>query len=90
MSKAVLRNFLAVPLLGTLGLGGTPTYMLDTMNEIVNLKRVRKGKARAEAEASAAANRAAHGRSKAEKQSSKAKAETASRQLDAHKRDKDG
>lgn len=37
------------------------------MAEIVNLNRVRKGKARAEAETKAAANRAKYGQTKAER-----------------------
>ncbi|HVZ98717.1 MAG TPA: DUF4169 family protein [Caulobacterales bacterium] len=60
------------------------------MNEIVNLKRAKKLRARAEAEATAAANRAAHGRTKADKKLSKAEAERAEKAHDAHKRDRDG
>jgi hypothetical protein len=57
------------------------------MNEIINLRRVRKGKARAAAEAEAEANRAAHGRTKAERNLSKAQQEANARKLDGHKRD---
>ena len=60
------------------------------MNEIINLKRARKAKARSEAEAGAAANRIAHGRTKSEKQQTKAEADAVSRHLDAHKRDDNG
>ena len=59
------------------------------MDEIINLRRVRKGKARAAAEAEAAANRAAHGRTKAERNLSKAEQEANARKLDGHKRDDD-
>jgi hypothetical protein len=55
------------------------------MAEIVNLKRVRKGKERAAREAEAAANRASHGRTKDEKRSAEAEAEAARRKLDGHK-----
>lgn len=57
------------------------------MNEIINLRRVRKGKARVAAEAEAKANRAAHGRTKAERNLSKAQQEANARKLDGHKRD---
>jgi hypothetical protein len=57
------------------------------MNEVVNLRRVRKAKARAAAEAEASANRAAHGRSKTEKKLTRAENKTAERKLDGHKRD---
>lgn len=56
------------------------------MNEVVNLRRVRKAKARAEAEAQAANNRVAFGRTKIEKQQAKAEREAADRKLDGHKR----
>ena len=59
------------------------------MNEIINLRRVRKAKARAASEADAAANRAAHGRTKAERTLSKAEREANARKLDGHKRDDD-
>jgi len=54
---------------------------------IVNLRHVKKQRARAEAEQNAAANRAAHGQTKAKKQRKKAEAERAAKQLDGHKRD---
>jgi hypothetical protein len=57
------------------------------MNEIVNLRRARKAKARALAEAEAAANRITHGRSKAEKKLTKAENDAAQRKIDGHKRD---
>ncbi|HYD89377.1 MAG TPA: DUF4169 family protein [Vitreimonas sp.] len=56
------------------------------MNEIVNLKRVRKAKARAAEEITAANNRMAFGRTKTEKQLAKAEREAADRKLDGHKR----
>lgn len=59
------------------------------MTDIVNLKRVRKDKARAQAEAKAEANRLAHGRTKAEKTLTKAQQEAAARKLDGHKRNDD-
>lgn len=59
------------------------------MTNIVNLKRMRKTKARASAEAKAEANRVAHGRTKVEKQLTKAQREAAARKLDGHKRDDD-
>ncbi|WP_395645722.1 DUF4169 family protein [Terricaulis sp.] len=57
------------------------------MNEIVNLRRVRKAKARALAEAEAEANRITHGRTKTEKKTTKAKNDAAQRKHDGHKRD---
>lgn len=58
------------------------------MNDnVINLKRVRKTKARAEAEATAESNRIAHGRTKAEKKLTQAEKESAARKLDGHKRD---
>jgi len=59
------------------------------MSEIVNLKRVRKAKARTESEAKASANRITHGRTKVEKQLTKAEQEAALRKLDGHKRNDD-
>ena len=59
------------------------------MTDIVNLRRVRKAKARDEAAAKADANRIAHGRTKAEKKQTKAEREAALRKLDGHKRDDD-
>jgi hypothetical protein len=57
------------------------------MAEIVNLRQVRKQKARAEKEAKAAGNRAAFGRTKADKSRTKAEADLKRRRLEAHKRD---
>ena len=51
------------------------------MNEVINLKRVRKAKARAADEAIAA-----FGRSKSEKSLAKTQQEAADRKLDGHKR----
>ena len=65
-----------------------PAY-IGRMNDIVNLKRVRKAKARAEAEAKAQANRVTHGRTKTEKTLTKAQQEAAARKLDGHKRNDD-
>ena len=55
--------------------------------EVVNLRRVRKEKARAEAAAKAAHNRAAFGRTKAERELKQAQEAAARRHLDGHKRD---
>lgn len=57
------------------------------MNEIANLKRARKAKARAAAEAAAQANRVAFGRTKAERNVADAQKKVESRKLDGHKRD---
>jgi hypothetical protein len=59
------------------------------MAEIVNLKRVKKAKARAEKSAQAEANRARHGTPKAVRDLAKAREEKAAREIDAHKLDKD-
>jgi hypothetical protein len=56
------------------------------MVEIVNLRRVRKAKARADGEKSAEANRIAHGTSKALRDLAKARSEKVARDLDAHKK----
>lgn len=60
------------------------------MAEIVNLRRVRKLRARADAEKSAAQNRALHGRTRAERD----QAESADRKLrdhvDGHRREDKG
>lgn len=53
--------------------------------EIVNLRRVRKAKARAEKEAAAAANRARFGRTTAEKHHQAKQTDLAERRLDGHK-----
>jgi|EndMetStandDraft_7_1072992.scaffolds.fasta_scaffold1876659_1 hypothetical protein len=55
--------------------------------EIVNLKSIRKRKARAEREAVADANRLKHGRSKHERERQKAQRSLDERRLDAHERD---
>jgi len=58
------------------------------MAEIVNLRSVRKAKARATHEAEAQANRAKFGRTKAEKARDKIEAERTSRAIDGALRDK--
>lgn len=55
--------------------------------DIINLRRVRKEKARAEDKRSAEANRAAFGRTKAEKSVTKAETDAAKRKLDGHRRE---
>jgi hypothetical protein len=57
------------------------------MAEIVNLRNVRKQKARAEKDAAAAANRLQYGRTKADKAKDKADKALATRTLDAHRRE---
>ncbi len=57
------------------------------MGEVVNLRGVRKAKARAEAEARAEANRAKFGRSKAAKGAAEQAKAEAKRRLDAHRRE---
>lgn len=57
------------------------------MADIVNLRLVRKAKARATAPAKADANRIAHGRTKAEKLAARTDADRARRLLDGAKRD---
>jgi hypothetical protein len=59
------------------------------MKDVINLRQVRKAKARQEAEATAALNRAAFGQTKLEKKNTKVTKDAGSRHLDAHKRDKD-
>lgn len=59
------------------------------MNEVVNLRRARKAKARQAEEATAAQNRASFGRSKSQKALVKAQKEDAERKLDGHKRNDD-
>lgn len=59
------------------------------MAEIVNLKRVRKRKARKAAETEAASNRLVHGRTKAERNLTQAEQQAADRKLDGHKRGND-
>jgi hypothetical protein len=55
--------------------------------EIINLKKVRKAKARAEAEKNAEENRVKFGRSKAEKNLSAAEKNLADKNLDGSKHD---
>jgi hypothetical protein len=55
------------------------------MSEIVNLRRVRKAKAKAEAERQAAENRVAFGRSKAEKETTRALRSLETQRLDGHR-----
>lgn len=87
-SRALCRKA-DVPVIGR-SVGGAPVAAyIKSMDEIINLRRVRKAKARAAAEADAAANRAAHGRPKAERNLSKAQQEADARKLDGHKRDDD-
>jgi hypothetical protein len=58
------------------------------MSEIVNLRRVRKAKARAEEGVKADGNRAKHGMSKSARDLAKARGEKAARLIEAHKLDK--
>ena len=55
------------------------------MAEIVNLRRVRKQRARQDAEAQAEQNRISFGRTKAERKSTEAERDKATRQLDGHR-----
>ena len=57
------------------------------MAEIVNLRTVRKQKARADKAVMAEQNRRLHGRTKAEKQLDAAEKARAERQIEGHKRD---
>jgi hypothetical protein len=57
------------------------------MGEVVNLRRLRKGKQRKEAEAKADANRIAFGRTRTERDLSTAEKALAERKLDGHRRD---
>jgi len=57
------------------------------MGEIVNLNRIRKGRARAESAAAARVNRAAHGRTRADRSAEETERERARRLLDGAKRD---
>jgi hypothetical protein len=59
------------------------------MAEIVNLKRVKKARARAEKEAQADANRTKHGTPKALRDLAKAREEKAKENLEAHKLDEE-
>lgn len=57
------------------------------MAEIINLRNVRKQKARADKATTAEQNRIKFGRSKAEKQLSAAEQALADKRIDGHKRD---
>jgi hypothetical protein len=57
------------------------------MAELINLRVVRKAKAKAETRVQADANAAKFGRSKAEKAQETARAEKAKRDLDGHQRE---
>lgn len=59
------------------------------MAEIVNLRQMRKKKARQDKEKTADANRLKFGRTKAERQQTKAEAELEAKKLDQQKLDKD-
>jgi len=59
------------------------------MAELINLRRMRKAKARAEKSAEADANRAKHGVAKPLRDLAKARAEKAEETLEAHKLDKE-
>jgi len=72
------------PVAGALGRAPVAAY-IQNMGDIVNLRRVRKAKARLQTETEAAFSRAAHGRSKAEKKLTKSEQEAAARKLDGHK-----
>ena len=58
--------------------------------EIVNLRRVRKERARMDAKGDADARRLQHGRAKAEKSLTQARNEKAQRDLGGHRKDQDG
>ena len=58
--------------------------------DIVNLRRVRKGKARAARQAEAEANRRLFGRTKDEKAREAVERERDSRLIDGHRRERDG
>lgn len=60
------------------------------MGEVVNLRRVRKGKAREDRAEKAEANRAKFGRSKSEKTLADASRTLGEKRLDAHLRDVKG
>lgn len=60
---------------------------MGPMAEIINLRTVRKQKARADKEATAAQNRALHGRTKAQKLKDAAEKDRAGRHIDGHKRE---
>ncbi|MBE0692193.1 MAG: DUF4169 family protein [Aquamicrobium sp.] len=57
------------------------------MGEVVNLRLLRKRKARADKEQAAERNRAAYGRTRAERERDEAEAERTRAFLDGHRRD---
>ncbi|ODT50011.1 MAG: hypothetical protein BGO80_05655 [Devosia sp. 63-57] len=57
------------------------------MADIINLRQVRKQKARSDKENVAAQNRVLHGRTKAEKQREATERQRAERLIDGHKRE---
>jgi hypothetical protein len=59
------------------------------MADVVNLRRIRKAKARAEKSAEADANRARHGVAKPVRDLATTRAEKAKQNLEAHKLDKE-
>jgi hypothetical protein len=59
---------------------------MPVMNQIVNLRRVRKLKKREAAEADAAASRSLHGQTKSQKKLKQAERNAADKKLDGHKR----
>jgi GAF domain-containing protein len=58
------------------------------MAEIINLRQVRKAKARAERERDAEANRRLFGRTKSERRLAESESEKAARDLEAHRLDR--
>lgn len=60
------------------------------MPKVVNLRRVRKARARAEARSEADSNAAHHGRSKGERRAKAQEAETAARRHEGHRIERDG
>ncbi len=62
----------------------------DAMAEIVNLRRVKKARARDDAERQAAANRALHGRSRMEREAAATEQRRQDRLLDGSALDRDG
>ncbi|PZQ86818.1 MAG: DUF4169 domain-containing protein [Leifsonia xyli] len=60
------------------------------MSQIVNLRSVRKKRARAEAESKAVENRVRFGMSKQEREAAGAARETSQRRHDAHRRENGG
>jgi Domain of unknown function (DUF4169) len=60
------------------------------MGEVVNLRLVRKQKARSEKERLAGENRALHGRSKAERERDRLTADKAEKFVTGHRREKPG